>query len=124
MWARFVNAALGIWLMAAPAVLGYGGAAQTNDRIAGPLVATCAIIALWEVTRGLRWVNFAAGLWMLVAPWLLGYGLGSLTTLHSLAVGAAVVACALVRGRVEGRYGGGWGTLVRSGIPPQWEEPN
>jgi hypothetical protein len=29
----------GLWLMLAPSVLGYDGAAATSDRIAGPVMA-------------------------------------------------------------------------------------
>jgi hypothetical protein len=51
MWAQCLNAMLGIWLMAAPTILGYGGPARTNHQIVGPLAVSCAVIALWEVTR-------------------------------------------------------------------------
>jgi hypothetical protein len=50
MWAQLINALLGMWLMAAPAVLGYIGPARTNDRIIGPLAAGAALIAIWETT--------------------------------------------------------------------------
>lgn len=61
---RFLNLFLGIWLMAAPALLGYTGAPRTNDYIVGPIVASVAMIALSEVVRPLRWMNFALGLWV------------------------------------------------------------
>jgi hypothetical protein len=52
MWPDLVAAALGIWLMASPAVLSYGGAAGAADRIAGPVVASVALIAAAEAVRG------------------------------------------------------------------------
>ena len=67
-WARLVNAGLGLWLMAAPAVLGYGAPAEINDRIAGPIAATFAIIAITGATRPARRVNAAVGAWLLIAP--------------------------------------------------------
>lgn len=107
MWARLANTALGIWLMAAPAVLGYGDPAQTNDQIAGPIAATFAIIAIWETTRALRWCNLLVGLWLLLAPWILG-GYPGEAMMNSLAVGVLMIALALVRGKIEKTYGGGW----------------
>jgi hypothetical protein len=109
MWARLVSAALGIWLMAAPAVLDYAGAARTNDRIVGPIVASLAVIAIWETTRSLRWANLPLGGWLLIAPWVLGYPADA--TWNSLVVGALLLALGLVRGPVNGHFGGGWSAL-------------
>lgn len=106
MWARLLNAALGIWLMAAPAVLGYGGPAANVDRIVGPVAASFAIIAIWEATRPVRHVNLLLGAWLLLAPWVLGYP--TTATVNSLVVGAALIALSRVRGKVEDRFGGGW----------------
>lgn len=112
MWAQVVNAVLGLWLMAAPAVLDYGVPAQTNDRIVGPVIATFAIVAWWEATRVVRLWNLPVGLWLIVAPWILGYG--TLPALNSLGVGVLVMGLACVRGTVEGTFGGGWSALWRS----------
>jgi general stress protein CsbA len=110
MWARFASLALGLWLMAAPAILGYGPLASDNDRIVGPLAVSVAIIAISEVTREVRWVSIPLGLWLLAAPWLLGYGLAP--TINSLVVGLLLIALAFVRGAVEERFGGGWSSLL------------
>jgi hypothetical protein len=110
MWARIVSLALGIWLMAAPIVLGYGPPASTNDHIVGPLAASFSIIAISEVTRSLRWLNVPVGAWLLIAPWLLGYG--PTPTINSLAVGVLLIGLAFVRGTIEQRYGGGWSSLL------------
>lgn len=118
MWARLANTALGLWLMAAPAVLGYEGtAAATNDRITGPLAATFAIIAIWEVTRTLRWLNLALGLWLLAAPWSLG-GFPAEATLTSMATGALLAVFSLVRGKIRQDHGGGWSAVWRSRLSP------
>lgn len=97
--------------MAAPAVLGYAGPASINDRVVGPLAASIATIAIWEATRSLRWVNFALAVWLLLAPLILRYD-GPAARLNSLTVGFLMVLCALVRGKVKGRFGGGWSSLV------------
>jgi hypothetical protein len=112
MWARLVNAALGLWLMAAPAVLGYGDPAQFNDRIVGPLAVFCAVVAIWEAMRPLRRGNLVIGAWLLLAPWILGYG-ATVPIVNSLAVGVLLIAFSLVKGTVENRFGGGWSVLWR-----------
>ncbi len=112
MWPHALTAALGIWLMLAPAVLGYGGAAQTNDHIAGPLIASCAVIAWWQVTRGLRWINVLLGLWLLAAPWVLGYG-ASLAGMNSMITGALLAGLSFIKGKSEKPFGGGWRELLR-----------
>lgn len=111
MWARIGNTALGIWLMAAPAVLGYAGAAGMSDRIAGPAIATFAIVAITDVTRPLRRVNTVVGVWLLLAPWLLGFPPSA--TWNSVIVGVLVIGMSLVRGSVESRFGGGWKMVWR-----------
>jgi SPW repeat len=116
-WAQIINAILGVWLMAAPAVLGYTGLASTQDRIIGPLAVSCAVIALWEVTRPMRWGNLALGAWLLVAPWVLAYGWTP--TVNSSTVGVLLILFALVRGEVrQQRFGGGWSALWRRGGYP------
>lgn len=109
MWAQILNTLLGLWLMAAPDVLGYRGAAGVNDHILGPIAASAACVALWEVTRAVRWVNLPIGLWLIAAPWVLGYG--AAPRLNSLAVGLPLVAFAAVRGELRQRFGGGWSAL-------------
>jgi hypothetical protein len=106
-----VSAAAGIWLMVAPAVLSYDGTARTIDRILGPLAASAAIVAMWEVVRGVRWIAAAVGAALVVAPWLLDYPLTP--AVNSLATGGLLVVLGAVRGRVSQRYGGGWSALVR-----------
>jgi hypothetical protein len=113
MWAQVVSALLGVWLMAAPAALGYGDPARTNDRIVGPIVASLAVVAIWEVTRGLRWVNVVCAAWLLVAPWVLGEG--TTAAVNSVAVGSLLLALAFVGGSRRQRFGGGWASL--------WREP-
>lgn len=113
MWAHIVNAFLGVWVMAAPAVLGYGGTAlATSDRIVGPVIATFAVVAWWEATRPVgRW-NVVLGLWVIVAPWILGVD-GTWAVVNGMAVGALVTALSFVKGKVEKTYGGGWSSLLQ-----------
>lgn len=114
MWAQLLNAAIGLWLMAAPAVLGYGGASATNDRIVGPIIAGLAGAAVGECTRGVRWALLPFGLWLVVSPLVIS-GAPAAAITSDVACGAAVLALALVRGRVKHSYGGGWRVLLKPG---------
>jgi hypothetical protein len=98
MWPRVVSALLGVWLMAAPALLGYSGTASTSDRVVGPLVAAIAIIAIWEITRPLRWLGVPFGLWLLVAPSFFHFPSHAL--LNSAVVGTVLVILSFLKGKV------------------------
>lgn len=115
MWAQLLAALTGTWLMASPAVLEYADPARANDRIIGPVVASMATIAIWELTRPLRWVNVVLGAWLLIAPWLLGHP--AAPRWNSLAAGMVILACSLVKGSRTHQFGGGWSSLWK-GVPP------
>lgn len=111
---RLFSLVVGIWLMAAPAVLGYAGLARQNDRICGPLIATFAITALWEVTRGLRWMNLVFGFWLMLAPLLLHYPAWT-PVVNSVVCSLVLIWAAVVPGKIEHRFAGGWGALFSGG---------
>jgi hypothetical protein len=111
MWARITSALLGVWLMAAPAVLRYAGAARTSDRVAGPVAASIAVVAIWDVTRPVRWANLLVAGWLVIAPLVLSYH--GVAAVNSVSVGLLLAALTFVRGRVEQRFGGGWSALLR-----------
>jgi hypothetical protein len=110
MWARIASALIGVWLMAAPAVLGYEDPARTSDRIAGPVAATVAIVAIWEVTRPVRWANLLIAGWLLIVPMVLDYH--RVAALNSVAAGLLLAALTFVRGALRQRFGGGWSALI------------
>lgn len=111
MWARALTTLLGLWLMASPAVLGYGDPAAVVDRVLGPVAASLAVIAMGEATRPVRHANFFIGLLLLIAPWVLGYA--TVPTANSMVVGAAIVGLSRIRGRVAERFDGGWSRVWR-----------
>jgi hypothetical protein len=115
MWARFISALLGGWLMAAPDVLGYSGvaAAANSDHAVGPIVVGASLVAVWRVMRPLRWVELLAGAWLIVAPWVLMRWYGWIPTLDSLGVGIALVVPAFLGGKTEKSFGGGWLMLLQ-----------
>lgn len=115
MWKHLLPVLAGIWLMMSPAVLEYADPARANDRIIGPIVASLATIAMWEVSRPVRWVNVVLGAWLLVAPWLLAYPPAA--RWNSLAIGAVVLGLSLVKGKHTHEFGGGWSSLWKRASP-------
>jgi hypothetical protein len=113
-WAQIINALLGIWLMASPGMFGYSGAGRINDVIVGPIVATFAIIAFWEVTRAVGRVNVALGAWLVIAPWVLGYEENIIATVNEFVVGTTIFALAMTRARSDAKLNGGWRSLIKA----------
>ena len=113
MWAQIINALLGIWLMASPALLGFEGIAADNDHIVGPIIASFAVISWWESTRVVRLYNIPPAAWLLLAPWVLGYeSTGALV--NDMLVGAVVLGLSFVKGKITETYGGGWSAIWQS----------
>jgi hypothetical protein len=113
MYAQLAVFLLGVWLTAAPGLLGFGEPARANFHIVGPLVALFALTAAYQVTRPVRWVNLPFGVWLVNSPWVLGYA-GQTETVWCVAVGLAVAGLSLVRGAMTKRFGGGWSALWRT----------
>jgi hypothetical protein len=113
MWARIINTLLGLWLMASPGMLGFQKTVADNDHIVGPIIVSAAVIAIWEATRGLRKLNILSGAWLLLAPWVLGYE-ETIPIINDMAVGVLVIVFALVEGKIEQQFGGGWRALFKS----------
>jgi hypothetical protein len=112
MWAQIINALLGIWLMASPAVFGFADdrTISNNAHIVGPVIASFGIIACWEATRVVRYYNLLPGAWLLLAPWVLGYD-ATTAIANDMVIGAAVIGLSLVKGKISGTYGGGWSAI-------------
>lgn len=109
-WTLAASALLGIWMMAAPAVLGGSGAAANTGIVAGALVTTVAVTAMAEVGRVLRFLNVLLGVWLVVAPWVLE-GATAAARWNGLLVGLLVVVLSVPRGSVRERYAG-WQRFV------------
>jgi hypothetical protein len=101
--------ALGLWLTAAPYVLGYGGGARNADIVVGLLVASFSFMAVWEIARALRRIGVPAGLWLVASALLLERP--GAATANAAACGALCIAAALAPSPMVGRYGGGWRAL-------------
>lgn len=111
MIARIAPVLAGVWLMFAPAALGYGGPAADNDRIFGPIGAAIAFVAIWEVMRPLRWGTLPMGLWLIVAPLVIGYD-STAAIVSSIVTGLVMAVGTFFGNETKQRYGGGWSTLL------------
>lgn len=111
MWAHIVNAILGIWVMAAPVVLGYAEHnAAVAHRIIGPLIVTFAVIAWWEETRLAGHANLVVGLALIMVPAFLGVSMAAI--INSIGIGVVVAILSLIRGTYRPEtFGGGWSVL-------------
>lgn len=121
MWPRLANTVLGIWLMFAPAVLGYSttsALAEASDRIIGPLVVSSAVAAIWPEIRPLRWVNVVLGGFAVVLPIVLGpfFGWPLDGAISSVLAGAAIIGFGLIEGEVDANFGGGWRSIWNNDI--------
>ncbi|MFP2926464.1 SPW repeat protein [Pyxidicoccus sp. 3LG] len=103
MWARGFNLFLGVWLVAAPIVLGYAErVARLNDATVGFLVATFALAS--SLVPPLRFGNTALGAWLIISPVVLAYGDSTRPTVNAVVVGVLVLCFSLLSSeRVEAR---------------------
>src|SRR5690606_4194310 len=112
MWAQILNSLIGIWLMAAPNVLGYNGVAADVDHIVGPIVTTFAVVALSGCTRKVGRLNIIGGVWLIAAPWILGYDHSSSIT-NAIITGILITAFSLFKRQTQQEYGGVWSQLLK-----------
>jgi hypothetical protein len=110
-WNLLASAAVGLWLMAAPSVLGSTPPISHSDHLLGALVVTVAVIALADVGRALRFVNVLFGAWFIAAPWLLSGGT-AVSAGNDVIAGVALILLSLPRGPVGERYGS-WQRFIR-----------
>lgn len=115
--ARGVGVLAGIWLIAAPAVIGYSGAAANNDRIVGPIAAALAFVAAWPIAAALRWPTVPCGLWLIVSAIVIGSA-EPLATVSTIAAGLVITAAGFVGSDERHRFDGGWRTVR----PRAWQE--
>ncbi|MFP5320393.1 MAG: vitamin K epoxide reductase family protein [Acidimicrobiia bacterium] len=111
-WNLLAVAALGAWLLAAPAVFGVeitSGAADVA-HVGGAFVVVDAVIAWGEPVRALRLLNVPAGL--AVAGLVLVTDADVSYSAAVIATGLAVAALSVPRGEIRDRYGD-WHLLTR-----------
>ncbi len=114
--AQITVAVAGVYLMAAPAIWGYAGAPEKIDRFIGPLVASFATMAAWEILRGLRWVNVGLALALAalaLSPWPWRHS--GEVMISDVVCAGVIIGLSIVKYPRHQRYGGGWRRLLRDG---------
>jgi hypothetical protein len=106
MWRQAAVAAAGLWLMVAPAMLGYGRPASESDWICGPIVATLGIMAMSRAIRAVRWANLPIAAWLMIGPLVAGYPGDAVAS--SMGVGVTLIALNAYRSSAAVSLGGGW----------------
>jgi nucleoside-diphosphate-sugar epimerase len=95
-WAPLLNIALGAWLLASPATLGYAQRAMAwSDLAAGALVLLFAALSLSWRHGWARLPTAGVGLWLMAAPVVFSTP-DAAAYLNATLVGALVFCCAVV----------------------------
>jgi hypothetical protein len=94
MIARNLNVVLGVWLLAAQWLLGYGDTtAKFNEIVVGFAVIVTALFS--GCVRPFHHLITAAGAWLIVSPLALSYE-GTAPTVNSVLLGLALIAASLL----------------------------
>lgn len=118
MWAQLMSGLIGIWLMTAPSVLGYGRPLSTSDWIVGPLITSFGLVAASSVTRAVRWANVVLAAWVVLSPFLLG---NTDVAAHHVVSGILVAVLSFVGRRPRHSFAGGWRSLGKGTAVPHAE---
>lgn len=110
-WTLSVSIATGAFLMLTRPIFGTSGAMADSDHVVGALAITVAIIATAEVARPLRFLNVLFGAWLVAAPWILS-GATPTAAWASVAIGLALMALSLPRGRRTSEHYASWDRYV------------
>lgn len=100
----YAAAALGVWLMFAPDVLGSTGAMADSDHLVGAIVVVIAVIALAEAGRPVRFLNLLCAAWLVSGPWLLDGG-STTAKVNTALAGVLIALFSLPLGKIRDGYG-------------------
>lgn len=99
-WTSGTNIAAGLWLLAAPFLLGYGAvtAAVTNAIVVGLAVLGLAWYRTANPAKGTgaSWTNATLGGWLILAPFVLGYSATGAAVANDIIVGLIVLTLGAV----------------------------
>lgn len=109
--AAAVSIAVGVWLTAAPDVLGFADPAASIHHVLGPIAASLATVSLWRVARAALRANLVVGGLVAVSP-IVGADAAAAVA-NAVACGIGLSALALVPIRGSDRFAGGWIVLGR-----------
>lgn len=110
-WTLVGTVGVGVVLMASPLIMGTEPPLYFSDHILGCSIILVAVTAMAEVVRPVRFVNVALGAWVAASPFVLG-GAGAAGTIGDVALGEALIALSLPRGKRSDEHYGGWDRLI------------
>ena len=100
LWARYVNAALGVWLFISAFAWPHTQASGTNTWIVGALIAICA---LWAIrSPSVRWANTVLAIWLLLSTFFIEH-VTAATVWNNAIVAIVVFLLSLVPNTVGGQ---------------------
>jgi SPW repeat len=96
-WPDWVNLLLGLWMLAAPFLLGSGEyfAAAGTSFMFGIVIAVFAASSLLRPEAWQEGMNIVIGLCLALSPWLFSYTADRTLTMNALIVGLIVTALAI-----------------------------
>jgi uncharacterized membrane protein len=103
-WNLAISAALGIWMMAVPDVLGNQSWVADVDHLAGALIAVVSVIAFAEPIRTIRFLIVPLGLLIAGAPFLLSQATVA-GWINDCVIGLAAVVLCIRRGPIKESFG-------------------
>lgn len=106
---------VGIGVMAAPDLLGFGGTVADAFHILGPIAASVAGMAFFAILRPVRRVHLLVGPLIGLAPIVFGGSAEAIAV--GVLAGAALVVLAFPGDAKPGQYGGGWRALFSNTEP-------
>ena len=106
---------LGIGVMASPDLLGLTDTVADAFHILGPIAASIAGMAAFDVLRPVRRAHLLVGPLIALAPIVFGGTAAALAV--GLAAGAVLVAVAFPGDAPAGQYGGGWRAVITKTEP-------
>ena len=107
-WQDWMNASLGVWLVAAPFLMNYASAAATRNSLAvGAALIVVPLLALLKPLAWRQWLVLALGVWLILSPFLLGYASAEAAAWNAVVTGIVVTiaAAAAVRSARTGPRG-------------------
>ena len=103
-WNLFLSTLVGLWLMFAPAVFGFGKSLADSNHFVGALIMTFAIISMSEVVRTGRFVNILLAVWIIVSMFIYQTP-GDIAMWSQIISGVVLILLSLPRGKVEDQRG-------------------
>ena len=112
-WQDWINAVLGLWMLASPSILGFAVAGSPATRAAWMLGLAIVVFAGIAVYIPKAWeeaLNIILGICLLASPWALGYSDQVRPTTNAVVVGLLVTVLAV------------WAMLMDTAVQKWWHE--